>query len=93
MKNDFDKNIAALLREPDVTPRAGTLLKYGGTIEGFIKRYGPYFLGHTYGVGPKTVIGIMSHIGDSYVAHWWPELAGHHLDAVQIYQLCIDSKR
>ena len=35
---------------------------------------------------------LYEHIGDAYVAHWWPELAGHHLDAEQIYQLCVDSK-
>ena len=92
MKVTFDKDIKALLREPDITPRAGTLLKYGGSIEGTIERWSPYYLGHSLGVGPKTVVGIMNHIGDAYVKYWWPELAGHHLDAEQIYQLCVDSK-
>lgn len=93
MKIDFDENIRALLKEPDITTRAGTLLKYGGSIRGFIERWSPYYLGHTLGVGPKTVVGIMRHIGDAYVLYWWPELTDHHLDAEQIYQLCVDSKR
>lgn len=92
MKVVFDEEIAALLKEHDITPRAGTLLKYAGSVDNFIKRRYPYFLGHTYGVGPKTVIGIMSHIGDAYVAYWWPELAGHHLSGEEIYQLCLESK-